>query len=146
MNTCKCCTNPSPAVDILLPTLSFFSSSNVLSALQSPMGWKSHTISLSFQYYVISYHTVGIIEAFQFQSKPYHHSKVVTGCLGSFFQNMKNISLGCNTGLLGPIFVDMMFRFLLTFEATSGGYTVNLALGNLAQLGLIPGFGHLHSQ
>ena len=68
------------------------------------MGWKSHTISLPFQYHVTSYHTIGIIEAFQFQSKPYHHSKAVTGCLGSFFQNMKNISAGCNTGPLGSIF------------------------------------------
>ena len=68
------------------------------------MGWKSHTISLSFQYHVTSYHTIGMIEAFQFQIKPYHHSKAVTGCLGSFFQNMKNISAGCNTGPLGSIF------------------------------------------
>ena len=68
------------------------------------MGWKSHTISLSFQYHITSYHTIGIIEAFQFQSKAYHHSKAVTGCLGSFFQNMKNISAGCNTGPLGSIF------------------------------------------
>ena len=45
-----------------------------------------------------------------------------------------------------PFFVDMLFRFLLTFEATSGGYIVNLTLGKLAQLGLIPGFGHLHSE
>ena len=43
------------------------------------MGWKSHKISLSFQYHVTSYHTIGIIEAFEFQSKPYHHSKAVTG-------------------------------------------------------------------
>ena len=68
------------------------------------MGWKSHTISLSFQFHVTSYHTIGIIEAFQFQSEPYHHSKAVTGYLGSFFQNMKNISPGCNTGQLGSIF------------------------------------------
>ena len=68
------------------------------------MGWKSHTISLSFQYHVTSYHTIGMIEAFQFQRKPYHHSKAVTGCLGSFFQNMKNLSAGCNTGPLGSIF------------------------------------------
>ena len=68
------------------------------------MGWKSYTISLSFQYHVTSYHTIGMIEAFHFQSKPYHHSKAVTGCLGSFVQNMKSISAGCNPGPLGSIF------------------------------------------
>ena len=106
------------------------------------MGWKSHTISLSFQYHVTSYHTTGFIEALQFQSKPHHHTKAVTGCLGSFFKNMKNISAGCNTGPLGSIFCGHALRFLLTFEATSGGYIVNLTLGKSAQLGLIPGFGH----
>ena len=41
---------------------------------------------------LIPYHTI-----------PYHHSKPVTGCLGSFFRNMKIVSAGCNTGPLGSI-------------------------------------------
>ena len=87
-----------------------------------------------------------MIEAFPFQSRPYHHSKAVTGCLGFFLQNMKNISAGCNTGPLGSIFREHTLQIFTDIGATSGGYIVNLTLGKSAQLGLIPGFGHLHPE
>ena len=50
-----------------------------------------------------SYHTI-----IPYHTIPYHHSKPVTRCLGSFFQNMKIISVGCNTGPLGSIFCGLV--------------------------------------
>ena len=104
------------------------------------MGWKSQTISLSFQYHVTSYHTSRMMEAFQFQSKPYHHSKAVTGW-GPFYKIWKIFLQAVILVYWAPFLVDILFRFFLTFEATSGGYVVNLTLGKWAQLGLIQGFG-----
>ena len=83
------------------------------------MGWKSHTIPFSFQCHLTLYHTIGIIKAFQFQSKPYHHSKAVMGCLGSFFTKYKIISAGCNTCPLGSIFcgqVLQVFAVILSYK------------------------------
>ena len=74
------------------------------------LGWKPHTISFSFQYHVTSYHAIGIIEASHIPSKPYHHSKAVTGCLGSFFCKYEIISAGCNTGPLDSIFCGQVLE------------------------------------
>src|SRR6201996_1642760 len=52
---------------------------------------------------IIPYHTIP-----SYHTIPYHHSKPVTGCLGSFLQNMKIISAGCNTGPLGSIFCGLV--------------------------------------
>ena len=78
------------------------------------MGWKSHPIPFSFQYHLTLYHTIGIIKAFQFQSKPYHHSKAVTGCLGSFLQSIKLCLQAAILVCWAPSFVDRFFRFLLS--------------------------------
>ena len=81
--------------------------------------WSAHAVPFSFQYHLTSYHTIGIIKAFQFQSKPYHHSKAVTGCLGSFFTKYKIISAGCNTCPLGSIFcgqVLQIFAVILSYK------------------------------
>ena len=53
----------------------------------------------------MSYHTIKPYHTIiPYHTIPYHHSKPVTRCLGSFFQDIKIISAGCNTGPLGSIF------------------------------------------
>ena len=79
-----------------------------------------HSISYHTKpYHSISYHTIQIqsnpihtipCHTIPYHDIPYHHSKPVTGCLGSFLQNMKIISAGCNTGPLGSIFCGLVLH------------------------------------
>jgi len=62
-----------------------------------------HTIP----YHSTSYHTIPP-HTIPYHVIPYHHSKPVTGCLGSFLQNIKNIPAGCNTDPLGSIFCGLV--------------------------------------
>ena len=75
------------------------------------MGWKFHTIPLSFQYHVTSYHTIGIIEAFQFHTII---PKLSWGVWGPFYKIWK---LFLHAALLvhwAPSFVGRSFRFWLS--------------------------------
>ena len=64
-----------------------------------------HTIP----YHTIPYHTIPF-HLMPYHTIPYHHSIAVTGCLGSFLQNMKIISPGCNTDPLGSIFCGLVLQ------------------------------------
>ena len=72
--------------------------------------WKTHTIPHSFQYH-ITYHCMSPYT----DLIPYNQ-----GCLGSFLQNMKSISAGCNTcpfHLLWTGSSDFCCNFKLQVEA-----------------------------
>jgi hypothetical protein len=67
-----------------------------------------HSIpSLAIPYHIIPYHSTHTIP---YHVIPYHHSNPVTGCLGSFSQNLKIISAGCNSGPLGSIFYGQVLQ------------------------------------
>ena len=74
------------------------------------MGCKPHTISLSFQYQVTSYHTIGIIETYHIPGQPippFHSCHRVSGVL---LRKYEIISAGCNTGPLGSIFCGQFLQ------------------------------------
>jgi hypothetical protein len=72
-----------------------------------------HTIPL-IPYHTIPYHSTHTIP---YHVIPYHHSNPVTGCLGSFSQNLKIISAGCNTGPLGSIFCGQVLQIFAVISS-----------------------------
>jgi len=79
----------------------------------------SHTMSYhTIPFHVIPYHTI------PYHVIPYHHSKPVTGCLGSFLQNMKIISAGCNTGSLGSIFCGQVLQIFTVILSSNCNNTL----------------------
>jgi len=71
-----------------------------------------HGMETTYWYHTIPTHTIPYhtipTHTIPYHDIPYHHSKPVTGCLGSFLQNIKNISAGCNTDPLGSIFCGLV--------------------------------------
>jgi len=73
-------------------------------------------------------------------TKPYHHSKPVTGCLGSFLQNMQIISAGCNTGPLGSIFCGQVLQVFADILSNQGRLYMKLPPLKISLIGLYPQF------
>jgi len=74
----------------------------------NPMvSWDANPIPYPIPSHLISYHSTSY-HTIPFHVIPYHHLKPVTGCLGSFLQNIKKSSAGCNTDPLGSIFCGLV--------------------------------------
>ena len=73
-------------------------------------------------------------------SKPYHHSKPVTGCLGSFLKNMQIISAGCNTGPLGSIFCGQVLQVFAEILSNQGRLYMKLHPLKISLIRLYPRF------
>jgi hypothetical protein len=67
-------------------------------------------------FHLIPYHTIPF-HLIPYHVIPYHHSKPVTGCLGSFSQNLKIISAGCNTGPWGSIFCGQVLQIFVVISS-----------------------------
>ena len=73
-------------------------------------------------------------------TKPYHHSKPVTGCLGSFLQNMQILSASCNTGPLGSIFFGQVLQVFADILSNQWRLYIKLHPLKISFIGLYPRF------
>jgi hypothetical protein len=105
-----------------------------------------HTIpSHLIPYHMIPYHSTHTIpyhstHTIPYHVIPYHHSNPVTGCLGSFSQNLKIISAGGNTGPLGSIFCGQVLQIFAVISSYKWRLCGECDPLKISSIGLYPRF------